>query len=91
MSHQLTIEIGDDTYATFQRQAEAAGLSIVDWIVASLDQRNVGFEKTDSGAEAEAARQRFQNHAGAVSLGYATGTDNEGIDADLAKAYKDEY
>ena len=37
------------------------------------------------------ARQKFKSHAGAISLGYATGTDNEAIDADLAKAYADEY
>jgi len=42
-------------------------------------------------AQQEKARQRFRNHAGSVSLGYATGADNESIDADLAKAYSDEY
>jgi hypothetical protein len=39
----------------------------------------------------EEARQRFRNHAGAISLGYATGIDNESIDADLARAYASEY
>ena len=38
----------------------------------------------------EDARQRFRNHAGAVSLGYATGAENEAINADLARAYADE-
>ncbi|WP_228022030.1 hypothetical protein [Vasconcelosia minhoensis] len=40
---------------------------------------------------AEAAQDRFKQHAGAISLGYATGLDNEGIDADLARAYADDY
>jgi len=39
----------------------------------------------------EQARQKFKSHAGAISLGYATGTDNAAIDADLTKAYADEY
>ncbi|HEY9861069.1 MAG TPA: hypothetical protein V6D16_16300 [Candidatus Obscuribacterales bacterium] len=37
-------------------------------------------------AQKEAARLRFQSHAGAISLGYATGADNESIDAELVKA-----
>jgi hypothetical protein len=44
----------------------------------------------DLGAQEE-ARQRFRNHAGALKFGYATGVDNESIDADLARAYANEY
>ena len=33
------------------------------------------------------ARERFERHFGEVDLGYATGVDNEQIDADLARAY----
>ena len=33
------------------------------------------------------ARTRFERHFGALNLGYATGVDNEQIDADLAQAY----
>ncbi len=35
----------------------------------------------------QAARQRFRRHFGAVDLGYATGTDNDLIDADLEREY----
>ena len=38
-------------------------------------------------AEKQAARERFERHFGEVDLGYATGVDNEQIDADLARAY----
>ena len=38
-------------------------------------------------AEQQAARERFERHFGEVDLGYATGVDNEQIDADLARAY----
>jgi Bacterial SH3 domain len=34
-----------------------------------------------------AARERFERHFGEVDLGYATGVDNEQIDADLAREY----
>ncbi|MBI4639105.1 MAG: hypothetical protein HY731_00315 [Candidatus Tectomicrobia bacterium] len=37
--------------------------------------------------EWEEARQRLLQHAGAASLGYPTGADNESIDADLAREY----
>lgn len=33
------------------------------------------------------ARERLRRHAGAQSLGYQTGADNESIDADLASEY----
>jgi predicted transcriptional regulator len=41
--------------------------------------------------EAEAARERFCRHAGAISLGYATGAENSAIDADLAREYEDSH
>jgi uncharacterized protein YgiM (DUF1202 family) len=37
--------------------------------------------------EKQAARERFERHFGEVDLGYATGVDNEQIDADLATEY----
>ena len=37
--------------------------------------------------ELREARQRLLRHAGAASLGYPTGADNESIDADLAREY----
>jgi uncharacterized protein YqgQ len=46
--------------------------------------------KQDSGGKAKnkgSIRELF----GSVSLGYATGADNESIDADLAKAYMDTH
>lgn len=37
--------------------------------------------------EQQAAWARLQRHCGAVSLGHATGAENESIDADLAREY----
>jgi len=92
MSQQLTLELSDEIYADIEQKANAVGLSVAEWIVAMLSNRNNGASKVlHSIAEQEEARQRFRSHAGSISLGYPTGIDNEGIDADLARAYASEY
>jgi hypothetical protein len=79
MSQQLTLELSDEVYNTLQHQADAIGLSVTDWIITK-----------PNNTQQEQARQRFKSHAGSISLGYATGIDNESIDADLAKIYANE-
>lgn len=92
MSQQLTLEISDEVYADLQRKANAVGISITEWIVTVLSQQGAVPNRVMLSLEQqEQARQKFKSHAGAISPGYATGTDNEAIDADLAKAYADEY
>lgn len=92
MSRLLTLELSDEVYAALQQQASAAGISVTELLVTSLN-RQQGFI-TSSNADAEAqkeARQRLLRYAGAASLGYATGVDNESIDADLARAYANDF
>lgn len=92
MSQQLTLELSDEVYADLQQKANAVGRSIAEWIVAVVSYQSSGVSKVlHSVEQQEEARQRFRNHAGAISLGYATGIDNESIDADLARAYASEY
>lgn len=92
MSQQLILELSDEVYEVLQQKANAVGLSIAEWIVAVVShQNNVTSKTLYSLARQEEARQRFRSHAGAISLGYATGIDNEGIDTDLARAYANEY
>jgi hypothetical protein len=93
MSQHLTLELSDEIYAHLQQKADAVGISVAEWIIASLhSQSNHDVGKTSySVAQQEEARQKFRNHAGAISLGYATGVNNESIDADLARAYATEY
>jgi hypothetical protein len=92
MSQQLTLEISDEVYADLQRKANAVGISITELIVTVLSRQGAATNRVMLSLEQqEQARQKFKSHAGAISLGYATGTDNEAIDADLAKAYADEY
>lgn len=92
MSQHLTLELSDEVYADLQQQANAVGLSITEWMVVVLSKQDSAISETSSSAEQqEKARQRFRNHAGAVSLGYTTGIDNASIDADLARAYSNDY
>lgn len=92
MSQQLTLEISDEVYADLQRKANAGGISITEWIVTVLSrQAAVASKVVTSLEQQEQARQKFKSHAGAISLGSATGTENEAIDADLARAYANEY
>ncbi|NDJ20012.1 hypothetical protein [Myxacorys almedinensis] len=92
MSQQLTLELSDEVYADLQRKANAVGVSTSEWIVTVLiNQSNSVSKALHSVIQQEEARQRFRNHAGAISLEHATGIDNESIDADLVRAYENEY
>jgi len=91
MNQELTIELSNEVYTALQQKANAVGLSLTEWIVAALSKQDNTVNEVLHSAQQEEARQRFRKHAGAISLGYATGIDNEGIDTDLAKAYADEY
>jgi len=97
MSQVLTVELSDEVYTVIRRQAEAAGTSPAHWVATTLEQQyshirdwqSVRTQRTET--EKQAARERFERHFGEVNLGYATGVDNEQIDADLARAYADPH
>ncbi|MFM7405892.1 MAG: hypothetical protein ACKO3K_04290 [Cuspidothrix sp.] len=85
MSKVLTLELNDDVYKVLQQQATAVGVSVAELVATSLNRQYSLLVSPQS--DSEEARQRLLGYAGVISLGYATGTDNEGIDTDLAKAY----
>ena len=87
MSQLLTLELSDEIYAELERQASAAGLSVAEWVVESLKKQ----PNSQTDLEREKARQSLLRYAGSISLGHTTGIDNETIDADLAKAYTDDF
>jgi hypothetical protein len=89
MSQTLTLELSDDVYAILKQQADEAGMPVNEWILTYLVQYSESNNHLESktSAEQQEVRQRFRRHAGSISLGYATGTNNEQIDADLARAY----
>jgi hypothetical protein len=82
MSQQLTLELSDEVYNTLQHQADAIGLSVTDWIITKLGNSD-RVEEPSNKAQPEQARQRFKSHAGSISLGYATGINNESVDNDM--------
>jgi hypothetical protein len=81
MSQQLTLTLSDKTYQTLQSAAQSAGIPLEQWILNQLS-------PSHSYSDPVQARQAFQAHAGSLSLGYATGSDNDTIEADLAQAYE---
>ncbi|MEC4803859.1 MAG: hypothetical protein SAJ12_01095 [Jaaginema sp. PMC 1079.18] len=90
MSQQLILEISDEVYADLQRQSSAMGVSLTEWVLMLLSRQNSVVSNISPDMQAQ-ARSKFRSHAGAVSLGYPTDIDNDQIDADLAKAYTDNY
>ncbi len=94
MSQTLTLELDDEVYATIERRARRHGTSAARWLATALHRsedllRKIGI----SGASIQTVtpregRERFERHFGEIDLGRPTGTDNERIDDDLAKAYE---
>jgi hypothetical protein len=81
MTHQLTLELGDEVYQPLARAAQQAGQSLAEWATAQL--RSCAAASATQAADLA----RLLAHAGAVDLGRPTGADNERIDADLAREY----
>ncbi|MBE9099577.1 hypothetical protein [Vacuolonema iberomarrocanum] len=92
MNHQLTLEINDEVYKDLQQKANAVGISVTEWILTILSEQSIAVSEARVTPELqEQTRKKFRSYAGAISLGYATGSDNDQIDADLARAYADDY
>ena len=93
MSQTLTLELSDEVYTAIRHHAETAGTSPAHWIATTLERQYgdvrewQGARTQRTEAEKQVARERFERHFGEVDLGYATGVDNEQIDADLAREY----
>ena len=91
MSHQVTVELSDSAFAALEVEASAVAQPIAQVAAAALEQRFQGTDgRTNSDAEKQAARERFERHFGSINLGHPTGADNESIDADLAREYSNE-
>lgn len=79
------LELPEVVYDALLKAAAAEGVAPPDWIAERLPR----LARVVTQEEREAANARlFRN---TVSLGYPTGTDNESIDADLARAYLDDH
>ncbi|PZU93190.1 MAG: hypothetical protein DCE90_16790 [Pseudanabaena sp.] len=92
MSQKLILEISDETYQNLQHQANAVSLSVSELLTTQINDRYGILSKPNlSNMVEQEARQRLLSYAGVINLGYATGVDNESIDADLAKAYANDF
>lgn len=80
MPHALTLQLPDEVYRPLVQAASQAGVTPEEWAVARLracTPRN----------DFKEGKARLMRHVGAVNLGYATGADNDSIDADLGREY----
>ena len=94
MSQNLTVEINDQVYEAIRRQAAATGTSPAHLAGQAIERQFNGKHKPPdmrTEAEKQAANDRFRSLFGSADLGYPTGTDNEQIDADLAREYGDSH
>ena len=79
MTYQLTLKMPDDLRQPLVEVSSLTGQTPEEWIVTVLRKQ---LPQRD---------RRLRRHFGAIDLGYPTGADNAGIDADLANAYADPH
>ncbi|MBI1747660.1 MAG: hypothetical protein HYR55_13900 [Acidobacteria bacterium] len=83
----LKFEVPDDLYEVFLQMAAKEGRTTeavaLEWLVKYAPKPRPKLSEE----ERRAAKKRFEQHFGSVSLGHPTGADNESIDADLVREY----
>lgn len=86
-SEQLTLEIGDETYATLQKKADAVGLSAAEWLLELANSQKIELSNSQEAQTsttqdaAERPRKSFKDYAGAIKEPVDS-INNEDIDAD---------
>jgi len=85
VSQVVKLELSDEVYAALKRQADSVGVSLSEWIAIALELQSGLPSHQKTQAENEATPQELPNpsHSGAIDVGYLTGSDNRGVDADL--------
>lgn len=86
MSHTLSLELNDETYAALQRRASGQGATIASYLRSYLERLYAGPLPDAECSPTEVLPASF----GSVRLGNPHGSDNDGIDADLARVYANE-
>jgi len=83
----LTFQVSDEVYEACQQIAAQYGRTeeevVLEWLAKRAKKKRPKLTEEES----RVAWERLQRHMGAENLGYATGADNESIDADLAREY----
>jgi hypothetical protein len=87
MSKTLTLEIPDEVFSSFQRQAESRGETaekfVLEIVLKNLPKTNGSLTEQ----EKEQALEDLMKFAGSINSGNPRSGDNEQIDVDLAKEY----
>ncbi len=86
MSKTLTLEIPDEVFSSFQKQAERRG-ETAEKFVLEIVLKNVPQTKSGGNKDVKLAEERFARWIGSVNSGNPRSADNEQIDADLAAEY----
>ncbi len=84
-----TLELPEPVYEDLVEATRATGTTPSDWIARRLTESRPRQPQGVSGVERRAALARVLSHC--VSRGHPTGSDNEQIDADLAREYADTH
>ncbi|HEV3470140.1 MAG TPA: hypothetical protein VG148_12520 [Pyrinomonadaceae bacterium] len=87
MNRTLTFEIPEEIYTVLEERAEREGRSTEAVVLEYLARHAPKPRPKLREEELRAAHEELMSFAGAASLGYATGADNESIDRDLAEEY----
>jgi hypothetical protein len=92
MRYTLTLELSDRAFSAIQQQAESEGVAPESLAAVFLEQRfNQMLKHLQPDGESQAASSKFEQHFGTLSLEQTIdidiNTDNESIDADLAREY----
>lgn len=85
-----SLELPESVFAELLRVVKANGTTPVGWIQERLPENGASGNGTDASAEELAAADAALDDC-LVSLGHALGSDNEHIDADLAREYGDDH
>jgi len=88
MSKKITLEIPDEVFSSFQKQAERRGETTEKFVLEIVLKNIALLENNDNPQFAE---ERFARHFGAIKSGDSKSADNEKIDADLIHAYEDTH
>ncbi len=86
MSKTITLEIPDEVFSSFQKQAASKG-ETAEKFVLEIVLKNVPRTKNVNSKNEQKAEQQLARWIGAVNSGNPRSADNEQIDADLAQEY----
>lgn len=87
MSKNLTLEIPDEVFSNFQRQAESKGETAEKFVLEIVLKNSPKMNDGLSEQEKDQALEELMKFSGSVNSENPRSGDNEQIDADLAKEY----